>query len=256
MGLNEKNSAGIITLSLDSLFRQLDLKKQADGAIEFEVEISYIEIYNEKVYDLLDDKNTESIHTKGSKYAGSTKIPIMTSDDAKEILKNANKHRHVRATMINSLSSRSHAMFSIFVNLQTSNKKIGSVLHLVDLAGNEGLRTTGNMGIAQQEGIHINKGLLAVGRVIRALSEGKKSVPYRDSILTTVLHDCLNSDAFLTLIACVSPTRKDKNETVSTIGFAQSCKALESKILPEMNAYLSYKQVSAKILLFEIYKTF
>lgn len=243
MGLNEKNSAGMISLSLDSLYGQLKALNQTED-VESEVKLSYIEIYNEKVYDLLDDKNTESIHTKGSKYAGSTKIPITTSTDAKEILAKANKNRHVRSTMMNASSSRSHAMFSIFLNMRTMNKQIGSVLHLVDLAGSEGLRNTGHQGMAQQEGIQINKGLLAVGKVIAALSTGKKLVPYRDSILTTVLQDCLNPDSYLTLIGCVSPARKDRNETISTIRFAQSCKALENKMIPEMNAYLKQKQVS------------
>lgn len=245
MGLNEKNSAGLITLSLDSLFSQL----LALPDVDFDVSISYIEIYNEKVYDLLDDKNTDSIHTKGSKYAGSTKVPILVSSEAKNILTKANKNRHVRSTMMNASSSRSHAMFSIFLNMRTANKQIGSVLHLVDLAGSEGLRNTGHKGIAQQEGIHINQGLLAVGKVIQALSAGKKLVPYRDSILTTVLQDCLNPDAFLTLIACVSPARKDRNETLSTIRFAQSCKALENKMIPEVNAYLKQKQVSKFLLI-------
>jgi kinesin family protein 4/21/27 len=243
MGLNEKNSAGMITLSLDSLFSRL----RALVDVEFDVKISYIEIYNEKVYDLLDDKNTDSIHTKGSKYAGSTKVPILTSSEAKEILAKANKNRHVRSTTMNASSSRSHAMFSIFLDMTTVNNKIGSVLHLVDLAGSEGLRNTGHQGIAQQEGIHINQGLLAVRKVIQALSAGKKLVPYRDSILTTVLQDCLNPDAFLTLIGCVSPARKDRNETLSTIRFAQSCKALENKIIPEMNAYLEQKKVSLNL---------
>lgn len=245
MGLNEKNTAGMITLSLDLLFKTLGALNESGDGIEFEVSISYIEIYNEKVYDLLDDK-TESIHTKGSKYAGSIKFAIKSSSDAKEILAKANKNRHTRSTTLNASSSRSHAMFSVFLNMHTANGRIGSVLHLVDLAGSEGLRNTGHKGIAQQEGIHINQGLLAVGKVIQALSTGKKLIPYRDSILTTVLQDCLNSNAFLTLIACISPGRKDRNETISTIRFAQSCKALENKMIPEMNAYLKHKQVSPK----------
>lgn len=244
MGLNEKNSAGLITLSVDSLFNKLKEMEQSENPVEYQVNISYSEIYNEKVYDLLDEKNQESVYTKGSKYAGSTKVQILNSIDVKEILSKGNKNRHVRSTMLNATSSRSHAMFSIFLKMRNMNTEIASVLHLVDLAGSEGLRNTGHKGIAQQEGIHINQGLLAVGKVIQALSTGKKLVPYRDSVLTTVMQDCLNPESFLSLIACISPARKDKNETISTIRFAHSCKALENKMLPEMNAYLKQKQVS------------
>jgi hypothetical protein len=253
MGLNEKNKAGLITLALDDLFNRLS---NSNEPADFEVKISYIEIYNEKVYDLLDEKSAESIYTKGSKFAGSTKVPIQSSDDAKDILAKGNKNRHVRSTIINATSSRSHAMFSIFLQMRTANSEIGSVLHLVDLAGSEGLRNTGHKGIAQQEGIHINQGLLAVGKVIQALSSGKKLVPYRDSVLTTVLQDCLNTDSFLSLIANISPARKDRSETLSTIRFAQSCKSLDGKMLPEMNAYLKQKQVSFTTFYLNVSKSF
>lgn len=244
MGLNEKNSAGMVILSIDSLFNKLAAMNQPEDPIEFEVNISYIEIYNDKVYDLLNDKHHDSIYSKGSKYAGSTKVTIENSDDAKELLATGNKSRHTRSTVINDTSSRSHAIFSIFLDLRSANKGIKSVFHLVDLAGSEGLRNTNHEGIAQQEGININQGLLAVRQVIHALSNGSKLVPYRQNVLTCVLQDCLNSDSFLSLIACVSPTRKDRNETLSTIKFAQSCKALESKLIPEVNTYLKQKQVS------------
>lgn len=242
MGLNEKNNPGLITLSLDSLFEKLN---KLTDPVEHEVSISYVEIYNDKVYDLLDDaKNNESIFTKGKKYAGSSKIAIQNSNDAKKILAKGNKNRHVRSTIINATSSRSHAMFSIFLKMRKMNSETASVFHLVDLAGSEGIRNTGHTGIAQQEGIQINHGLLAIGKVIQALNERKKVIPYRESALTIVLENCLNLNSYLNLIACISPARKDKSETLSTIRFARSCKSLDSKVLPEMNAYLKQQQVS------------
>lgn len=245
MGLNEKISKGMVTLSLDSLFAKLSARNQPEDPIDFDVSISYIEIYNEKVYDLLDDKSTESILTKGSKYAGSRKVAIQSSDDAKEILAKGNKNRHFRSTVLNATSSRSHAAFSIFLNMREKNKEIGAVFYLVDLAGSEGIRNTNHQGIAQQEGIYINKGLLTLERVIKGLAMGNKVIAYRESVLTTVLLECLNTDSFFSLIACVSPARKDHSVTVSTVKFAQSCKALENRAAPEMNAYLQ-KQVSFK----------
>ncbi|XP_070495440.1 kinesin-like protein Nod [Chironomus tepperi] len=245
MGFNEKDekSLGLISLSLDTLFQKIKEKHESvtnDG--EYSVSVSYIEIYNEKVYDLLSEKSSESIHTKGTKYAGSTKVPIKNSSEAKQLLLKGNKNRHVRSTLMNAASSRSHAMFTIMLALKTNNSERSSVLHLVDLAGSEGLRKTNHSGIAQQEGVHINQGLLAVCKVVQALSSGKNLVPYRDSILTTVLQDCLNLESFFTLIACISPARKNRSETLSSIRFAQSCKNLENKMLPEMNEFLKEKQ--------------
>ncbi|KAL7029769.1 hypothetical protein ACKWTF_006352 [Chironomus riparius] len=245
MGLNEKDekSLGLISLSLDSIFHKIKEKsKSATNDGEYSISVSYIEIYNEKVYDLLSEKSSDSIHTKGTKYSGSTKVPIQNSSEAKQLLLKGNKNRHVRSTLMNAASSRSHAMFTIMLTVKSDNSERSSVLHLVDLAGSEGLRKTNHSGIAQQEGVHINQGLLAVCKVVQALSSGKNLVPYRDSILTTVLQDCLNLESFFTLIACISPARKNRGETLSSIRFAQSCKNLDNKMLPEMNEFLKEKQ--------------
>jgi Kinesin motor domain/Helix-hairpin-helix motif len=90
--------------------------------------------------------------------------------------------------------------------------------------------------------VYINQGLLAIGKVVQAMSTNKKSIPFRDSVLTVVLQDCLNFNSFFTLLGCISPSRKNKLETLSTIRFAQSCKFLDSKILPEVNAYLKERE--------------
>jgi len=251
MGLNEKNGAGMITLSIDKLFEKI----KSRAGMEQEVSISFIEIYNEKVYDLLSDTYQDSIYTKGSRYGGSTRVKIQDSDDARRILEQGNKNRHVRSTVNNSSSSRSHAMFTIFVSTKSENSQTAAAFHLVDLAGSEGLRTTNHHGIAQKEGVNINQGLLSVGKVIQALSSGKKLIPYRDSVLTVVLQDSLNTNSFLTLLGCISPARKDKSETVSTIRFAQSVKSLDTKAFPEVNAYLKEKQVSlADMMIFISYR--
>lgn len=249
MGMND-GDFGLIPSCLDRIFTKL-----VDSKDEVKVNISYIEIYNEKVYDLF-LQQTNSILAKGSKFAGSTKVQITSTEDARNLLVQATKNRHIRSTQNNFKSSRSHALITVYLHIRSENSEISSVLHMVDLAGSEGLRTTNHLGMAQKEGIFINQGLLSLGTVIQSLSSGKKLIQYRDSVLTTVLADCLNLNSYITLFACISPARRDKSETLSTIRFAQKCKNLEAKIVPEMNSYLKEKQVSKNqtLLLIKNYK--
>lgn len=242
MGLNEQNTAGMITMAIDALFQKLEAVETAD---EQEVTVSFIEIYNEKVFDLLSENSEESIYSKGAKFNGSIRRPIANSDQASQILQDGKKNRHVRTTNLNIASSRSHAMFSVFLHTKTEQQQeTTAVMHFCDLAGSEGLRHTNHSGIAQQESVNINRGLLSVSKVVQALSLGKSLVPYRDSVLTVVLQDSLNVRSYITILGCVSPVRGDKNETMSTIRFAQSVKTLDNKNVPELSAYLSEKQVS------------
>lgn len=117
-------------------------------------------------------------------------------------------------------------------------------MHFCDLAGSEGLRNTQHKGLAQQEGVNINQGLLSLGKVVQALSTAQKLVPYRDSVLTMVLQNSLNSSSYLTILGCISSALRDKSETISTIRFSQSVKTLDRRNIPELNAYLKEKQVS------------
>lgn len=123
----------------------------------------------------------------GSKFGGGCKRKIDFLDDAKSILMEANKIRHIRPTIINPFSSRSHAVFTIHATVTTSNASFNSAFNIVDLAGAEGVRMTGHQGLAMAEGVHINQGLLCVSKVLQALSSGSKVIPYRDSVLSTVL---------------------------------------------------------------------
>src|SRR5690349_7205911 len=159
--------------------------QKLEGQEDFEVNASFIEIYNEKVFDLLSDKCQESIYSKGSKFQGSTKVPINSSSEAHLVLQRGSRNRHVRATNLNTNSSRSHAMISIFV----TTSEITSVLHICDLAGSEGIRNTHHTGAAQKESVNINQGFLAVSKVVQALNTGSSLIPYRDSVLTIVLQD-------------------------------------------------------------------
>lgn len=197
MGLDLKTEcyekAGMVIRVLEDLFASIHNPGENLNVTESTISISFIEIYNEKVYDLLSESQ-DSIFTKGSKFPGSTKKTIASREDAVAILSEANKNRHVRSTILNSYSSRSHAIFTIFAELKTLTGETSSALNLVDLAGSEGLKKTGHFGIAAQEGILINQGLLAIQKVLQALSSGNKLIPYRDSTLSTVLQGeiCVN----------------------------------------------------------------
>jgi Cdc6-like AAA superfamily ATPase len=135
------DSKGMIQLTIKQLFQSLE-EKFADTEKNFDVSVSFIEIYNEKVYDLLSEKCTnESIYTKGAKYNGSTKVSIKDTANAIETIMKGNKNRHTRSTNINKLSSRSHAVFTInfaLTSADTNMEETHSVLHLIDLAGSEG----------------------------------------------------------------------------------------------------------------------
>ncbi|GLV32094.1 no distributive disjunction [Carabus blaptoides fortunei] len=194
---------------------------------DISISISFIEIYNEKVYDLLRPSKT-ALAVKGFTVHGMTCVPIESSAEACHWLMLGGRGRHVRHTAQNASSSRSHAVFTVYCTKNTSG--ITSKLHLVDLAGSESVRRTGNQGRAFQEGVTINRGLLAVGRVISALSDKRGSVvPYRDSTLTTILHDSLSTDNYVSLLACVSSSETDVSETLATLRFAMMAKSLKSK---------------------------
>lgn len=243
MGLNSDNTqAGIIQKSIDKIFEKLT------GANDFDVSMSFIEIYNEKVYDLLSNSCKESCYSKGAKFNGSTRQSIKDSEEASGFLKMGNNNRHVRPTVLNMSSSRSHAMLSVFLNIRSEDVDINTsaVMHFCDLAGSEGLRSTNHFGAAQKESVNINQGLLAVSKVVQALSSGSKLIPYRDSVLTTVLQESLNVRSYITILGCISPSYEDKNETMSTIRFTQNVKDLDSQNVPEFNAYIREKKVSKK----------
>lgn len=118
--------------------------------------------------------------------------PVHTMADAQKLLVDGNKKRRTRFTDMNPTSSRSHAIFTIKIARRTGDGSVDSALQLVDLAGSEGVRRTNHQGAALNEGVHINQGLLCISRIIKALSKGEKVIPYRDSVLSTVLQGTYN----------------------------------------------------------------
>ncbi|TMW53990.1 hypothetical protein DOY81_000922 [Sarcophaga bullata] len=248
MGLDSENfdgdNAGVIPRCLREMFLKTEENSENQETLSKHVDIkaSFIEIYNEKVYDLLGNNTNEPIVAKGYKYTGGIRKHLMSLDECYAVLKQGNKNRHVRPTKMNSQSSRSHAIFTIHVCTRVKNANVDETvtvacMNIVDLAGSEGVRRTGHQGMAMSEGVHINQGLLSIGKVLQAMTTGSKVIPYRDSVLSSVLQDSLNSNSYLTLIACISPHSEDMSESLSTLRFAQNAKQLKNT--PEINNILA-----------------
>ncbi|XP_076593299.1 kinesin-like protein KIF13A isoform X6 [Chaetodon auriga] len=233
---------GLIPRLCCSLFERVHTEE--NEAHTFKVEVSYMEIYNEKVRDLLDPKGSrQSLKVREHKVLGPyvdglSQLAVTCFEDIEVLMSEGNKSRTVAATNMNEESSRSHAVFSIIVtqtlyDLQSGNsgEKV-SKMSLVDLAGSERVSKTGAAGERLKEGSNINKSLTTLGCVISALADqsagkGKaKFVPYRDSVLTWLLKDNLGGNSKTAMIATVSPAADNYEETLSTLRYADRAKRI------------------------------
>ncbi|XP_052250414.1 kinesin-like protein KIF13B isoform X2 [Dreissena polymorpha] len=229
---------GIIPRLCDALFERIVRLENESTAIK--VEVSYMEIYNEKVHDLLDLKgHKQNLKVRehnilGPYVDGLSTLLVTSFQDINNLMSEGNKSRTVAATNMNSESSRSHAVFNIIVtqtltDLKTSvsGEKV-SKLSLVDLAGSERAQKTGAMGDRLREGSNINKSLTTLGLVISALAESGKNknkfVPYRDSVLTWLLKDNLGGNSKTVMVATISPAADNYEETLSTLRYADRAK--------------------------------
>lgn len=213
----------------------------AASECEFCLTVSYLEIYNEEILDLLStskDKPAISIREDpkdGIKIVGLTERQVMTAQEMVGCLEQGNSVRTVGSTAMNAASSRSHAIFTITLEQRRGTDKsdpVVSKLHLVDLAGSERQKKTKAEGDRLKEGISINKGLLSLGNVISALGdESKKNtfVPYRDSKLTRLLQDSLGGNSHTLMIACVSPADSNMEETINTLRYADRARKIKNK---------------------------
>ncbi|XP_061530916.1 kinesin-like protein KIF13A isoform X2 [Phycodurus eques] len=232
---------GLIPRLCCSLFERVH--REANEGHTFKVEVSYMEIYNEKVRDLLDPKGRQSLKVREHKVLGPyvdglSQLAVTNFEDIEVLMSEGNKSRTVAATNMNEESSRSHGVFSIIVtqtlyDLQSGNsgEKV-SKMSLVDLAGSERVSKTGAAGERLKEGSNINKSLTTLGCVISALADqsagkGKaKFVPYRDSVLTWLLKDNLGGNSKTAMIATVSPAADNYEETLSTLRYADRAKRI------------------------------
>uniref|UniRef100_A0A674ACJ3 Kinesin family member 13B n=1 Tax=Salmo trutta TaxID=8032 RepID=A0A674ACJ3_SALTR len=221
------DSPGLIPRLCSSLFdRTLLEQREGEG---FTIEVSYMEIYNEKVRDLLDPKGSrQALRVREHKVLGPyvdglSRLAVASYKDIESLMSEGNKSRTVAATNMNEESSRSHAIYS----------PVGfHKLSLVDLAGSERAAKTGATGERMKEGSNINKSLTTLGLVISALAEqgcGKnktKFVPYRDSVLTWLLKDSLGGNSRTAMVATVSPAADNYDETLSTLRYADRAKSI------------------------------
>ncbi|XP_017311279.2 kinesin-like protein KIF13B [Ictalurus punctatus] len=240
MGSDEQ--PGLIPRLCSSLFERV-VHEQREGE-SFTVEVSYMEIYNERVRDLLDPKGTSQVlrvrehKVLGPYVDGLSRLAVTGYKDIESLMLDGNKSRTVAATNMNEESSRSHAVFNVILthtmrDLQTemSGEKV-SKLSLVDLAGSERAAKSGASGERLKEGGNINKSLTTLSLVISALADqgaGKcrnKFVPYRDSVLTWLLKDSLGGNSRTTMIATVSPAADNYDETLSTLRYADRAKSI------------------------------
>ncbi|KAF8937161.1 kinesin-like protein Klp8 [Dissophora ornata] len=244
---------GIIPLSCHELFRRIEAN--TDPTRSYRVEVSYMEIYCERVRDLLNPKNKGHLKVREHPSLGPyvedlSKLIVTSFQDIENLMDEGNKARTVAATNMNETSSRSHAVFTVLltqkrydIETKLETEKV-SRISLVDLAGSERANSTGATGARLKEGANINKSLTTLGKVISALADassvaiapkkGAKKpaevfVPYRDSVLTWLLKDCLGGNSKTTIIAALSPADVNYDETLSTLRYADQAKRIKNK---------------------------
>uniref|UniRef100_A0A1I8MI88 Kinesin-like protein unc-104 n=1 Tax=Musca domestica TaxID=7370 RepID=A0A1I8MI88_MUSDO len=254
MGKQEEHQEGIIPMICKDLFRRIAATESDD--LKYSVEVSYMEIYCERVRDLLNPKNKGNLRVREHPLLGPyvedlSKLAVTSYQDIHDLIDEGNKARTVAATNMNETSSRSHAVFTIFFTQQRHdamtdlNTEKVSKISLVDLAGSERADSTGAKGTRLKEGANINKSLTTLGKVISALAEiaskNKKSkkadfIPYRDSVLTWLLRENLGGNSKTAMIAAISPADINYDETLSTLRYADRAKAIVCKAVVNEDA--------------------
>ncbi|XP_051778097.1 kinesin-like protein KIF1A isoform X18 [Erpetoichthys calabaricus] len=249
MGKQEKDQQGIIPLMCEDLFSRIN-DSNNDNCMSYSVEVSYMEIYCERVRDLLNPKNKGNLRVREHPLMGPyvedlSKLAVTSYNDIQDLMDSGNKARTVAATNMNETSSRSHAVFNIIFtqkryDAETDNtsEKV-SKISLVDLAGSERADSTGAKGTRLKEGANINKSLTTLGKVISALAEvdsgpnkNKKKkkaenfIPYRDSVLTWLLRENLGGNSRTAMVAALSPADINYDETLSTLRYADRAKQI------------------------------
>ncbi|KAA0197328.1 hypothetical protein HAZT_HAZT000086 [Hyalella azteca] len=206
---------------------------------EREDEYQYL-LYAENLYDLLapgprDDNILDIREGVGGeiRMQGVTEVPVASLQETMRCLEQGSHHRATGSTAMNAQSSRSHALFCVTLQQwkkQNSDHVVCAKFTLVDLAGSERAKKTGTTGQRFKEGIHINSGLLCLGKVISALGSGKeKHIPYRESKLTRLLQDSLGGNSHTLMVACVSPADNSLEETLSTLAYADRARMIKNK---------------------------
>jgi kinesin family protein 5 len=247
--IDDEVGRGVIPRIVQQVFASI---LASPSNIEYTVRVSYMEIYMERIRDLLMPQNDNlPVHeekNRGVYVKGLLEVYVASDDEVYEVLRRGGSSRAVSATNMNAESSRSHSIFVVTVsqkNVETGSQKSGQ-LFLVDLAGSEKVGKTGASGQTLEEAKKINKSLSALGMVINSLTDGKSShVPYRDSKLTRILQESLGGNSRTTLIVCGSPSSYNDAETLSTLRFGMRAKSIKNKA--KINAELSPAELKAML---------
>ena len=249
MGID--GNLGLIPRTCEDLFERIESNTSSD--VSYSVRVSYFEVYNEQVRDLLTLRTDPPRYLKvrespidGPYVTDLTDMPVKNYPEVLRLMTMGDMNRTTASTKMNDTSSRSHAVFTLMlrqvhhdVNTDETTERTARI-RLVDLAGSERANATGATGVRLREGGNINKSLTTLGRVIAALAgasqggggggggRGKKEVvPYRDSVLTWLLKDSLGGNSKTAMIACISPT--DYDETLSTLRYADQAKHIKTR---------------------------
>lgn len=247
--IDEVEGRGVIPRIVEQIFASI---LSSPLNIEYTVRVSYMEIYMERIRDLLAPQNDNlPVHeekSRGVYVKGLLEIYVSSVQEVYEVMRRGGNARAVAATNMNQESSRSHSIFVITItqkNVETGSAKSGQ-LFLVDLAGSEKVGKTGASGQTLEEAKKINKSLSALGMVINALTDGKSShIPYRDSKLTRILQESLGGNSRTTLIINCSPSSYNDAETLSTLRFGMRAKSIKNKA--KVNAELSPAELKAML---------
>lgn len=246
--ISDPDLKGIIPRMMDALFESL---VKASESTEFTLRVSFLEIYLERIHDLLDSTKT-NLQVKEEKLRGiyvqdSTQLYVSSPSEMMGVMLTGSANRSIAATRMNERSSRSHSIFCVNVEQKDSfgNKKSGR-LYFVDLAGSESVGKTNVSGQQLKEAQMINKSLSALGNVINALTEkGSNFVPYRDSKLTRILQESIGGNSQTSLIITCSMSSYNDKETLGTLRFGQRAKKIQNK--PVVNQEKSSKELQKVI---------
>jgi len=243
--MGNETDRGLIPRICETMFEKMSAGKEEGTS--YRTEVSYLEIYNERVKDLLNKNSSHNLKvrehpTQGPYVQDLSKHLVLEYDQILQLMEKGNVLRTTASTNMNDTSSRSHAIFTItFVQagyLEGMPHETKSKIHLVDLAGSERANATGATGQRLKEGAHINKSLVTLGSVISALAEASVKaqhsskqvfIPYRDSVLTWLLKDSLGGNSKTIMIATISPAEVNHGETLSTLRYANRAKNIINK---------------------------
>ena len=260
VGGSESEKEGLLPRTVDRLFKILDSKPESS------VEFSAIQIYENQVFDMISPSDRKK-RDKGLKFRirehwdeqlkqkmvhlqGVETKTIRSRNEFLSVFQNAIQHRIFAETKMNRQSSRSHCLFlfKVIIMDRNLNKVSTGNLYVVDLAGAENSNDAGTSGTELKQGCSINSSLLALSQVIYALSEKKKHIPYRNSVLTRILTNALGGSAYTTLVLHISPTRRQWRQSFRTLQFGLIAKQVENNI--QQNTTLSirgYKKLVARL---------